>query len=459
MSVSHQQALLNEFRHQYRVLEGTIHQAFAHGSDVSMLERLLDRVGEYETLVREAHRGCPTVVTQEQPLPGHLGRPRIQIDCEFLAWAYKHRSISSIARFLGVHRHTVRRCLIDYGIIDDLVSSPDPDDEHAATDVDDILDPNIPLPRELPPDVEQSSFVAHRRDTLLDAELDEILAILRSHYHRAGLSMLDGMLRQLGYSIPRERVRASLLRIDPVRRVFERIRIRRREYRVAGPNALWHHDGQHGKLYLLSVHNIRIERLWVDVTTQVGAKWADLFNALELHHGLDADNPLHIWLLHLLFLHEINEELAFFAGSWNHHRIAVRNGPRRSPADMYGFDMLVHGMRGDAPGAVEEVLDAEELEVYGVDWEALRDDGIRAMHSANNPSTEGWTSWIGQRGTPTHLNEVNVEEPDVDGVHPLLLAALEPLRAQSGPQHATSTVMLINRWITGLAIAAGHGIH
>jgi hypothetical protein len=34
-----------------------------------------------------------------------------------------------------------------------------------------------------------------------------------------------------------------------VRRIFERIRIRRREYRVLGPNSLWHHDGQHGELF------------------------------------------------------------------------------------------------------------------------------------------------------------------------------------------------------------------
>lgn len=57
---------------------------------------------------------------------------------------------------------------------------------------------------------------------------------------------MDGMLRRLGYVIQRERIRQSLIRIDPVQRVFERIRIRRRVYSVPGPNALWHHDGQHG---------------------------------------------------------------------------------------------------------------------------------------------------------------------------------------------------------------------
>ena len=60
-----------------------------------------------------------------------------------------------------------------------------------------------------------------------------------------------GMLRRLGHVVPYERVRLSLWRVDPVVRVFDRIRIRRRGYSVPGPMALWHHDGQHGELLLL----------------------------------------------------------------------------------------------------------------------------------------------------------------------------------------------------------------
>jgi len=59
--------------------------------------------------------------------------------------------------------------------------------------------------------------------------------------------MLHGMLRQLGYRIPHERIHQSLYHIDPVQRIFGCILICRRTYSVAGPNALWHHDGQHGK--------------------------------------------------------------------------------------------------------------------------------------------------------------------------------------------------------------------
>lgn len=79
-----------------------------------------------------------------------------------------------------------------------------------------------------------------------------------------------------------------------------------------------------------SVHNVRIEHLWVDVTAQVRAHWADLFTDLKLTHGLDVNNVHHIWLLHLIFLPIINSQLAFFAESWNHHKIQICDGPNHS---------------------------------------------------------------------------------------------------------------------------------
>ncbi|KII89575.1 hypothetical protein PLICRDRAFT_108288 [Plicaturopsis crispa FD-325 SS-3] len=115
-----------------------------------------------------------------------------------------------------------------------------------------------------------------------------------------------------------------------------------------------------------SVHNVRIERLWVDVIAQIGAAWADHFTSLELRHGLDINNINHVWLLHHLFLPSINQQLAFFAESWNQHRIQIRNGPNRLPADMFGFDMFVHGVRGGRL-QIEDGLSAEEIEVFGVD--------------------------------------------------------------------------------------------
>ncbi|KAF8137807.1 hypothetical protein K438DRAFT_1639004 [Mycena galopus ATCC 62051] len=160
-----------------------------------------------------------------------------------------------------------------------------------------------------------------------------------------------------------------------------------------------------------SVHNVRIERLWVDVTAQVGATWGDHFTRLEVRYGLDINNVAHIWLLHLLFLGTINTQLTFFADSWNQHRIQIRNGANRSPTDMFVFDMYVNGVRGDQLPQEEEDLGEDELEVYGIDWQGLRDDNILHSQAQNNSTTEGSSSWVGHTGPPPDLSQVIVQPP------------------------------------------------
>ena len=117
---------------------------------------------------------------------------------------------------------------------------------------------------------------------------------------------------------------------------------------------------------------MHIKRLWVDVTAQVGATWLEFFTALELRYSLDINNVHHIWLVHYLFLSLINQQLQFFTKAWNQHKLQIRNGPNRSPADLFGFDMIVHSICGDP--LLEEEMGNEDIEVYGVDWEGLSDD-------------------------------------------------------------------------------------
>ncbi|KAJ7892446.1 hypothetical protein B0H13DRAFT_2234788 [Mycena leptocephala] len=378
---------------------------------------------EYQEAVDSSHHGRPELV---QIIPSNgPGRPRIYIDPDFLRWAYGQRSTASISRFLRVGRSTVRNALIEHGIARPQQSpfqlnniwAPDIEDDDGDIEHDDILDPDLPIPssNEFPPEVEElatppqpttTSFTGPLSE-ISDDDLDMLILRLRTHYHRAGLSMLNGMLRRLGHRVPIERIRQSLLRIDPVRRIFERIRIRRREYRVLGPNSLWHHDGQHGR----SVHNVRIERLWVDVTAQVGATWADHFTLLEIRHGLNINNVAHIWLLHFLFLRTINTQLSFFAEAWNQHRIQIRHSTNRSPTDMFVFDMFANGVRGDQLPAKEENLSEEELEVYGIDWQGLHDDNLLQSQAQNNSTAEGSSSWIGRTGPPPDLSQVHVQPP------------------------------------------------
>lgn len=197
-----------------------------------------------------------------------------------------------------------------------------------------------------------------------------------------------------------------------------------------------------------SVHNVRIERLWVDVTVQVGSYWHEQFTLLELHHGLNANSDAHIWLLHFLFLGAINAQLAAFAEAWNHHVIQIRNGPNRSPVDMFGFDMYTNGLRG-----TELPMSAEELELHGVDWEGLQEDQVMESRRANNTADEGTASWVGQAGPPAHLNEVTV----ADVVPPA--AAADVNAAQVFEQEisewlaAHGDVSVAEIWLHGMATA------
>ncbi len=196
----------------------------------------------YREVLDELHQGRTSVVTTIRT--GNRGRPRIEINAEFLRWAFRLRSTSAIARFLSVSRTRVRQEILDLGLAQPLedpftLTPPTDQNDHA----DDLLDPEAP-----------ASIAQHLvsytgpLSQLTDDELDTILADLKKRFVRAGISMMDGMLRGMGIRIQRTRIRDSLLRIDPVHRVFERITIRRRTYSVPGPNSLWHYDGQHGKI-------------------------------------------------------------------------------------------------------------------------------------------------------------------------------------------------------------------
>lgn len=390
-----------------------------------------------------------------------------------------------------------------------------------------------------------------------DAELDLEIQELRARYRRAGVRMMTGLLRGLGIAVAAERVRRSLLRVDPVRRVFDRIRIERRKYQVAGPNALWHHDGQHGMIpykpdgvllihhlcctglihwrivihgfidgysrlivglrasnnnrgatvldvflraceaygvpsrlrgdhgtenietacwmednvgpgrgsYIWgrcafcycstlsaeqicrSIHNVRIERLWGDVTAQVTSKWRDLFTELELRHGLNINNMDHIILLHQLFLPRINHELQLFASGWNHHKVSTTN---RTPSEMFGWDMYVHGIRGAQLARPDEpILTAEELEYYGVDFEALHDASVMDSHEANNDADSEVSSFLGRTPPPNHLNTITVETDDADWPEGLMQ---DLYRLQVAAGDRTDDRSLIELWCLSVAL-------
>lgn len=207
------------------------------------------------------------------------------------------------------------------------------------------------------------------------------------------------------------------------------------------------------------------------------ATWKDHFLRLELRFGLDINNSNHIWLLHRLYLPIINAQLNFFAESWNQHRLQIHDGPNRSPADMFGFDMFVCGIRGyrlpPEPGNAEssnsylpthelttlppnglqsdiDNLSLDELEVFGVDWEGLEDNTLLESLGTNGGNNEEATSWIGRVGPPENLGGVELEAPDA----PLSPAELQALEQAVQPWVGrVDDTSIDNLWIHSLAFA------
>ena len=108
--------------------------------------------------------------------------------------------------------------------------------------------------------------------------------------------------------------------------------------------------------------------------------------------------------------------------------------------------MFVHGVRGDQ--LPDDSMTDEELEVFGVDWEALQDEQLLHSQQTNNTDAEGWTSWVGQVGPPANLSQVTVDPP-VGPMHAaevqLLLANLQPLIG------SPSDADIMTLWAHGLA--------
>lgn len=189
-----------------------------------------------------------------------------------------------------------------------------------------------------------------------------------------------------------------------------------------------------------SVHNTRIERLWVDYGDGVKRKWWTFFEELESHHGLDINSDAHMWLLHTLFLPCLNEDIAIWVQAWNYHPMQLPQGERggRSPLDQFFFGMVQHGPRG-----FDTLEHIEDVENYGIDWAALDDPQVRQnmQEDAIFPDTR-----------PATLSQVEVE-PSYEDVDNSFTEEL--MRRVALVVDLTSPDMdaRASAWIHGLAIA------
>ena len=138
---------------------------------------------------------------------GKRGRPRKVISEAFLKEAFKpgrNIGISKLASSLPVHRNTVKNYMLHYGIARQPFS------------------------------------------TITNTALDALVRGYKDKRPNTGIRYIRGFLFNQGIRVQRERIIASLHRVDDVAGVFRRnTTIKRREYKSSRPNALWHVDGHH----------------------------------------------------------------------------------------------------------------------------------------------------------------------------------------------------------------------
>ncbi|KAJ7740479.1 hypothetical protein DFH07DRAFT_778412 [Mycena maculata] len=127
------------------------------------------------------------------------------------------------------------------------------------------------------------------------------------------------------------------------------------------------------------------------------------------------------------------------------HKLRFNNERTRSPRDMFFFGMIENGLRGfeDAPEAVLDDNDVDDLETYGVDWEDLNDADIMAHHTEFNNEQELNTDVHNpfSNDGPHTLSHVEVMEP-LCPFHEEQVAQLNQHLA--GSQHSLSRNM--NSW-------------
>ncbi|XP_014679811.1 PREDICTED: uncharacterized protein LOC106819729 [Priapulus caudatus] len=109
-----------------------------------------------------------------------------------------------------------------------------------------------------------------------------------------------------------------------------------------------------------SVHNQRIERLWVDVGHSVTYVVKPQFMDLERRGLLDLNDTVSLWCFWYIFLPRLQCQLDCFRDAWNNHPIRTERG--RSPNQLFALRWQ----------QVQEVLNTtdyvENPLLYGIDW-------------------------------------------------------------------------------------------
>jgi hypothetical protein len=112
-------------------------------------------------------------------------------------------TFTKLADLIGIHRHTLRWYLKEYGVYE-------------------------------------------RFCTISDDDLDILMKTFKAHKPNSGLRYAIGFLRRHGLRVQRRRVRMAMRRVDGLGQVLRNHdAIDRQKYNVPHSNYLWHLDGHH----------------------------------------------------------------------------------------------------------------------------------------------------------------------------------------------------------------------
>ena len=193
-----------------------------------------------------------------------------------------------------------------------------------------------------------------------------------------------------------------------------------------------------------SVHNIRIERLWVEVGRTIVTKWKPFFESLEQDHGLRVDSAAHIWLLHHLFLDRLNDDIQEWAEHWNAHVMRLKGQKNRALRDLF----LIGLRRRLADIGIERQEDnIDDVERFGIDWEDQDDEElIRELRERGENPFDDYA--------PDHMNNVPCEAPDC----PLTrgqVQALDHMLQEAFDRENDGTEVQLAVWIRALMWCRG----
>jgi hypothetical protein len=154
-----------------------------------------------------------------------------------------------------------------------------------------------------------------------------------------------------------------------------------------------------------SVHNIRVERMWVDVTAGFGSKWKLFFQDLQAAHGFDNSNNSHVWLVQFLYLTALNQDAQDWADAWNAHTMTLPDQRNSSPEELFLFGLVEQGERGIR----ERDALLNRPEEYGIDWAELeRPAVIKHYLSRNYPPSAIENAF--QPQPPSEFHHLHIEE-------------------------------------------------